>query len=374
MFVSTASRCWAVSPSERARRCCRRAAGPWSGRSARRPLAQEARHLLAGGQLDHPRAREIAEGEVRARVVERDGGPAERAGGEVGQRVGDARVDAHRPVELRGRDGEVGVAALLEVVQPAEVGDPVAGQPRPAAQVAAGGGEQEQQVQRARAVVEARVPVVGGADHRVPEPVGGDRELDRHGRDVGRRRADLERLAPVAEHVVERRRPADARQEVMAQHPLVVLGDELARLREALCRRQRGGEAVDDAVVEADERQVGLRDHEVLVVARVGDDRPPLGLGVGALAARQVEPVHRGVAADRGRLAVAQVHQIGLVEPRRLGVLRPGAVHRVEVQRRRAALQQRGRVDRGAEHHRRLVEGQVVVDELAQVGEPGRDA
>ena len=40
------------------------------------------------------------------------------------------RVDAHRAVELGGRHGEVRPAGLVEVVEPAEVGDPGARQPR----------------------------------------------------------------------------------------------------------------------------------------------------------------------------------------------------------------------------------------------------
>ena len=283
------------------------------------------------------------------------------------------RVDRLREVELARRHAEVVVAGLLEVVEAAEVGDPVARQVQVAAEVAAGGREREQQLEAAEAVVEDLVPVVGGADHRVAEAERGDAELDRHRRDVGRRRADLEHLAALVEDVVDRARAADPRQVVGADHPLVVLGDELAGRRELLRGRHRGRQRVEHAVVEADHRQVGLGDREVLVVARVGDDRLALGLLGRAGAAREVEAVLGGDAVGGHGLAHLEVHAVGLVELRRLRVLRPGAVERVEVEAGRARLQQRARRDLRAQHDGRLVERQVVVDELAEVGEAGRD-
>ena len=81
---------------------------------------------------------------------------------------------------------------------------------------------------------------------------------------------DLERLAPVLEDVGDDRRRADPLQVVGADHPLVVLRDDPARLLEAVRRRRQ---RVDDAVVEPDDRAVRLRDREVLVVPLVGDDR-----------------------------------------------------------------------------------------------------
>jgi hypothetical protein len=61
-----------------------------------------------------------------------------------------------------------------------------------------------------------------------------------------------------------------------------------------------------------------------------------------------------------------------LVELRRLRILRTGAVERVEVEARRPVLHELGRRDPIAERDRRLVEGQVVVDELPEIGEAGR--
>lgn len=45
------------------------------------------------------------------------------------------------------------------------------------------------------------------------------------------------------------------REKIGAEHPLVVLSDDLSRLSELLGGRYRGGEGVDDAVVKADEGQ-----------------------------------------------------------------------------------------------------------------------
>ncbi len=274
-------------------------------------------------------------------------------------------------VELRRGHDEVLAAGLVEVVEPAEVGDPDAQQMVLAAEVAALAGELEQQVERAGAVVEVLVPVVGGAHHAVAEPVGGDRELDRHRRHLGRRRADLEQLAAVREDVVHDRLVDDAGQEVGADHPLVVLADLAPGAGELLRLGRRRRQRVADAVVEADERQVGLRDDEVLVVARLRDERRAPRRRVALADAGQVEVGERRIAAC-DRRAHLQVQAVA-VELRRPGVVRPGAVERVEVEHRRAALEQVGGRDVDAEHDARLVERQVVVDELAEVGEAGRD-
>src|SRR3954451_19901815 len=150
---------------------------------------------------------------------------------------------------------------------------------------------EEQEVERPAAVVEDPVPVVGAADHRVPERERGDGKLDRHRGDRGGRRADLEGLAPVVEDIVDHRLGGDPRQVVRADHPLVVLGHQLARGAEPLGRGHRGRQRVDHAVVEADHRQMRLRDREVLVVALVGDDGLALLRRAAARATRQVEPV-----------------------------------------------------------------------------------
>ncbi len=177
----------------------------------------------------------------------------------------------------------------------------------------------------------------------------------------------LEHLAAVGEHVVDDRRLADPLQVVVADHPLVVLDDRAAGADEALVGGLRG-ELVDDPVVEAHHREVRLRDRQVLVVARVGDDRELL-----ARAARQVEALLVGELAVVRRLAHLELAPVVVEELLRLRVVGAGAVERVEVERRRAALAQLRRGDVGAERDLRLVEGQVVVDELPEVRVAGRD-
>ena len=207
-----------------------------------------------------------------------------------------------------------------------------------------------------------------GADHAVAEPERGDGELERHRRHAVRGRVDLECLAAVVEHVLDDAGRADPRQVVGADHPLVVLRDDLARLGEALRRRHRGRQRVDDAVVEPDHREVRLRDREVLVVPRVrydalrGDSAPDR-----RAAGRTLVEAGRRLRCPTFRCSVVAV------ELRRARILRPDAVERVQIEARRPRLLDvRGRDVRPL-HQRGLVEGQVVVDELAEVGEPGGD-
>ena len=84
-------------------------------------------------------------------------------------------------------------------------------------------------------------------------------------------------------------------------------------------------------------------------------------------------PSNAGIGVDRRGLAHLQVAVVG-VELRRLRLARPGAVERVQVEARGARLQQLRRRDVLSQHHRGLVERQVVVDELAEVREAGGDA
>jgi hypothetical protein len=108
-----------------------------------------------------------------------------------------------------------------------------------------------------------------------------------------------------------------------------VLGHDLARPCELLRVGHAAQLRVDHAVVEADHRQVRLRDGEVLVVSLVRDDRPP-ALGVCAAgAAREVEalPVGRPDGPPH-----PQVEPVGLVEVSRGRLLRARAVERVEVE------------------------------------------
>ena len=152
----------------------------------------------------------------------------------------------------------------------------------------------------------------------------------------------------------------------MAQHPLVVQRHLLARLAEVL-RRGRGRGVVDDPVVEVHHRHVGLGDDEVLVVAGVRDQRGPLPVD-----ARQVVALLGGVRPDLLGGADLEVQPVGLVELGGCRVARPHAVQGVQVEPRRATLHELGRRDVLAERDVRTVEGQVVVDELAEVGVAGR--
>ena len=205
------------------------------------------------------------------------------------------------------------------------------------------------------------------------EPEGSDGELDRHRRDVGRRHTDLERLPPAVEHVAHDARRADPRKVVGAEHPLVVPRDLRSRLHEAEAWGHGGGKRVHDPVVEADHREVRLGDREVLVVPRVGDDRLALGRRGGARSPGEVEPLHPGEALRREGLPHLQVDAVRFVELLRCRIRRTGTVERVEIEAGRARLQQLGRRHVLAEHHARLVERQVMVHELAEIRESGRD-
>ena len=182
-------------------------------------------------------------------------------------------------------------------------------------------------------------------------------------------------LRPPGEDVGHDSAVADAREVVGLQHPLVVQDDTSARLLEPLGRRHARAERADDPVVEADHRGVVLGDGEVLVVAQVGDLRLALRRGRpgGAADAGYVEADACNVGAALGGLADLESRLVRLVELRRHGVERARAVQAVEVERRRTALHELGRRDLVAERDQGLVEGEVVVDELAEVGETRRD-
>ena len=125
--------------------------------------------------------------------------------------------------------------------------------------------------------------------------------------------------------------------------------------------------------MEAHERKVRLRDGEVLVIAGVGDDRLALLGHRSARAPRQVVALLGRDPLDRGRTAQFEVAAVGCVELRRGRVGGSRAVEGVEVEARRARLEQLRGGHALAEHHVGLVEREVVVDELAEVRVAGRD-
>ena len=235
--------------------------------------AQEGGHLLAAGERAPSAARTRLRKARLARIVpwsaarRRRSRPAARESGST-SRVSMRRARLNSPA----RRLEVGVADLREAVEPAPVGDPVRRQRRVAAEVAAGAGEEEQQLEGARAAREDGVPGVGLADHRVPEPEGADRELDRHRRHAQRVGARLDDLATVGEDVGDHVAVADPRQVVGAAASTGSAGPPGAGpSRTARPPASPAPSVADDPVVEADHRGVVLGDGEVLVVAQVGD-------------------------------------------------------------------------------------------------------
>lgn len=155
-----------------------------------------------------------------------------------------------------------------------------------------------------------------------------------------------------------------------------------------------GAEGVHDPVVEVEERQTRLRDREVLVVSGIGDQRRPLrGFRRTGPNSRQIEPVAvdvpagrvRGVRvgrirdtgdaseADGGSGTGLELDSVGGVEAPVLGVGRAASIYGVQIQRRGAAVDQLVHGDVLPQRHRGGVHGEVVVDELLEIGEPGGD-
>ena len=118
---------------------------------------------------------------------------------------------------------------------------------------------------------------------------------------------------------------------------------------------------------------MGLGDGEVLVVALVGDQRRRAD----RVDPRQVESQQVAIlvapASRRGSGPHLEVDPVGLVEAPRTGLPRSSSVERVQVEARRARLLELLHADVITERDLRLVEREVVIDELAEIGEPGRD-
>jgi hypothetical protein len=72
---------------------------------------------------------------------------------------------------------------------------------------------------------------------------------------------------------------------------------------------------------------------------RVGDHRGALLCGSGALAAREVEPVHVGEGVDGIGLPHLEVEAVRLVEVRRFRIRGPGTVQGIEIEARGAGLE-----------------------------------
>jgi hypothetical protein len=140
----------------------------------------------------------------------------------------------------------------------------------------------------------------------VAEAIRRARELDRDERPVARLEELELGLAGRRQRLGGELVADDLRQEVADQDPLVVRRDDPAGLREerrALQPRLLAGDVLDHVVVEADHRVVQLRDDDVLVVARVADDRPALRVAL------QVAPLQRvAVVVRRGVAALQEPH------------------------------------------------------------------
>ena len=190
------------------------------------------------------------------------------------------------------------------------------------------------------------------------EAVGRDRELDG---DVGLVVPGVE-LAAVGQHVVDHRLAAGPGQELVDHDPLVMPAHQPLRLGEDLAgigQADLGLHIVDGGVVELEEGELQLRDDQVLVVAGIADDRAVLAV------ARHVELAGRPALLDQKGYAAA-----GLVVEMRAAA-GPGAVDVVEREARGAEVRDLLRVDLPLEAGGR-VEGHVVVEELPEEGEPGR--
>jgi|GEM_PF-5418099 len=157
-------------------------------------------------------------------------------------------------------------------------------------------GKAEQQVEcRVR---EDAVVVVILPHHRMTQPIGRARELDRH---VGHLLEPVE-LASVMQDALGRAGSGQPVQVIMQHDPLVMPGHDLAGLLEkgaaldALRRQQ-----VHDRVVELEESQMRPGDDQVLVIAVIADQCLPLG------AARQVvAELARDIAEAEGDVAPEQ--------------------------------------------------------------------
>jgi hypothetical protein len=154
--------------------------------------------------------------------------------------------------------------------------------------------------------------------------------------------------------------PHEARQVVVDDHPLVEPGDGAPRLLEDRRLRHRGrpAEVVDHAVVQAEPRQVELRDKDVNVIARIADHRDALTI------ARKVGLLARVVHAEQQLGGV-----VALVEERVAD--RTVAVDAFEVRAWRAEVL--GALTGRSACQRAAVGRDVVGDQLAEEGPAGRD-
>ena len=208
------------------------------------------------------------------------------------------------------------------------------------------------------------------------EPVGRRRELHRHEQVAAVLDPPVPR--PVRHHVREDGRVADLGQEIRQDDPLVATAHLRPNGIEVAAR------LVDKAVVGLEEGEVQLRDDQVLVVARISDQGGPVRRRVLApVLPRQIVRVGLSRRAGERRVRAVQVLDRADLHLARIGVVarRRAFVDAVEVEPQRARVPEAGerrkrRKVQGRErrHARRgLVEGDVVIQELAEIGVDGRD-
>ena len=319
-------------------------------------------------------------------------GVGQRRRGHLEQRIGQRSVElAHRPGS-RLLPGRVEELAPLNLQPGQQLAVPV--------QVVVGGRVLEQRHARDRAqeragAVENIPDGVAGPGHAVAEAVRGHSELDR---DEGapswvRRLVVLEGdLRGPGRHFLVHRvghgLPHDGGQELVGHDPLVVPpGQAPSRLEHGRPRRSACAQSVHQPVVELLHGHVELEDDLRLVVAGVGDDGSALGAAVGVVGrnaghviddvwlhvpslcfVHAVRPLELACDLVVGTLNDQElVPVVGVVELR----VRVGAqpIDGVEVVAGRAEVG--GRVGVGLLIiELRGVEGDVVVDELANEGEP----
>ena len=223
----------------------------------------------------------------------------------------------------------------------------------------------------------------------MPEPIGADRELDRHERFVLRviepqlRLADLDlpllaarlvdRLRFRFEHLVEHFRPDYARQEIVNRDPLVVPSHPSLRLLQQVRTGQRrlGRHLLEHLVVEAQHHRLELRHDQVLVVARIADEGTALRIA-GQIGSRDCRVLRNRLAREEEQpgLPRAAGRTLLIVEIRL--VRGSTAVHGIEIESRRTEVGERVRIVLSIEH-RHGIERQVVIDELPEVCVAGRD-
>ena len=151
----------------------------------------------------------------------------------------------------------------------------------------------------------------------------------------------------------------------MDDDPLIVPGHEFPRVREHTATVAVSvvspvspvvAEHVDHAIVEFQDRHVQSGDHQVFVVARVGDDRR---------AARGPGQILEEPSAFHLEFGpIARLIELRIFHG-------PASVDRIEIERRRARVG-RSVGPRGHAEPRRCVEGHVVVEELAEERDAGR--